>query len=214
MSSPRLPSKEEKLLRSVEKEIERSYAAKQAAPVPLWRRLLGTATKKSNNGSAASTSASPSTRGLLGTQREEQERAKKATDVASSVPRHPSEAGAEGDGVQPAVLDRSGHAAIMKSALARIQGGQDSGAFAEMEQAMKGLMDVSFKRRERDPVLPAEFVSKWPHGNVSIMDCSAFLSWAHAALCLVFLTSSLTSCLCSWHIDNLKCACCRPFLVS
>lgn len=188
MSSPRLSSKEEELLRSVERAIERSYAAKQATNVPLWRRLLGNASKKSKNDSAALTTAPPSPGVLVGTQREEQERAKEGADVASSAPRHPSEAGAEGDDVQPAAQDRSVHAAtMMKSALARIQGGQNSGAFVDMELAMKGLMDVSFKGRERVPVLPAEFRSKWPHGNVRIIDCSAFLSLAHAAFCLVSL---------------------------
>jgi hypothetical protein len=55
---------------------------------------------------------------------------------------------------ETSMLDRSGHAAIMKSTLARIQGGGDSDTFAEMERAMKGLMDVSFEGRDKDPVVP------------------------------------------------------------
>ncbi|XP_039789653.1 U-box domain-containing protein 73-like [Panicum virgatum] len=55
---------------------------------------------------------------------------------------------------------------MMTSALARIhQVGEAGGAeaFAEMEQALKGLMDVSFEAKE--PVLPAEFMSKWSCAN-------------------------------------------------
>ncbi|OEL24037.1 U-box domain-containing protein 73 [Dichanthelium oligosanthes] len=168
-STPRAPSKEQKMLRAVERAIGRSHAAKKATNVNVspWRRLFGKAIKEGKNSPAASKSSSAPP----GTQQEEREPAKKGADVAvgdsSSVPRHRSEAGAEGDGVQvvqAAALDRSGYAAMMKSAVARIHGG-DGEAFAEMEQALKGLMDVSFKAK--DPVLPAEFVSKWSRANKS-----------------------------------------------
>ncbi|RLM79659.1 U-box domain-containing protein 73-like [Panicum miliaceum] len=177
--SPRVPSSiEEKLLRAVERAIARNYAAKQAAKqaatanVSPWRRLFRKVIKEIKNGPATSKTASALPPALPRTQQEERERPKKGTDVpagdSSSVSWHPSEAGAEGDGVQvvqAAVLDRPGYAEMMKSALARIQVGEAGGAeaFAEMEQALKGLMDVSFKAK--DPVLPAEFKTKWTCAN-------------------------------------------------
>jgi hypothetical protein len=145
--------------------------------------------KEIKNGPATSKTASALPPALPRTQQEERERPKKGTDVpagdSSSVSWHPSEAGAEGDGVQvvqATVLDRPGYAEMMKSALARIQVGEAGGAeaFAEMEQALKGLMDVSFKAKE--PVLPAEFKTEWTCANVSIMECSGFLFGVHGVL--------------------------------
>jgi hypothetical protein len=60
----------------------------------------------------------------------------------------------------------------MRSALAKIQeaavaDAQGEAAFAEMEQAMTGLMDLSYKK-VAPPELPREFASKWSSsGDVS-----------------------------------------------
>ena len=193
--SPRVPSSnEEKLLRAVERAIARSYAAKQAAKpaeatanVSPWRRLFRKVIKEIKIGPATSKSASA----LPRTRQEERERPKKDTTW------HPSEAGAEGDGVQVVhAADRPGYAAMMTSALARIhQVGEAGGAeaFAEMEQALKGLMDVSFEAKE--PVLPAEFMSKWScANNVSIMEFSGFLfRFQGVLLCLPFMPSGCSA---------------------
>ncbi|KAL6634399.1 hypothetical protein ACP70R_027070 [Stipagrostis hirtigluma subsp. patula] len=170
--SPRRPamSEEERLLRAVEREIERSNAARRAAEASgsPWRKLFNMATKKSKNPAAAKKRSLAPTSPPR-TQQEEREPANEGADVAgrsSSVPGSSSEAGARDDGMlagQAAALPRSGYAAMMKRALARIQGGDvgDSGeAFAEMGRAMKGLMDVSFEVKV--PELPMEFVSKLP----------------------------------------------------
>ena len=207
--SPRVPSSnEEKLLRAVERAIARSYAAKQAAKpaeatanVSPWRRLFRKVIKEIKIGPATSKSASALPPALPRTQQEERERPKKGTGVpagdSSSVPWHPSEAGAAGDGVQVVhAADRPGYAAMMKSALVRIQAGEAGGAeaFAEMEQALKGLMDVSFKALDR-PMLPAEFMSKWScANNVSIMEFSGFLfRFQGVLLCLPFMPSGCSA---------------------
>ncbi|XP_034604780.1 uncharacterized protein [Setaria viridis] len=168
--SPRVPSsKEEKLVGAVERAIERIYEAKRAANLSPWRRLFGKAIKQIKNGPAASKSVA-----RPGTKQDERERAKKGAGVpagvSSSVHRQLSEASGEGDGEQveqAAALEKPVYAAMMKSALARIQVGDagEAEVFAEMEQALKGLMDVSFKAK--DPVVPAEFVSKWSRGSES-----------------------------------------------
>ncbi|TVU30049.1 hypothetical protein EJB05_21653, partial [Eragrostis curvula] len=167
-SPPRTPpparpalSEEEKLLRAVEREIERSQAARRSSWASPLRRLVSNATKKGKNLLTAPPSPSR-------TRQEVREAAKKVAGDAggsSSASKKPSEATREDDGVlvrQAAALDRSGCAATMKGALARIQGGDVSDnaeAFSEMEQAMKGLMGVLFKEKA-DPVLPEVFLSK------------------------------------------------------
>lgn len=165
-------SEEEKLLRAVEREIERSYAAKRSSCPSPWRQLVQKATKKSNAASKKPSSAPPSP------SRASQE-AKKGVGIAGasgSGSKNQAEGGAEEEGSpvgQAAALLRSCCAATMKCALARIQSGDvgDNGeAFTDMEQAMKGLMDVSF-RKEKAPGVPRKFVSRWPRGDVSARVC-------------------------------------------
>ncbi|KAK1617710.1 hypothetical protein QYE76_023227 [Lolium multiflorum] len=74
---------------------------------------------------------------------------------------------------QPATHTRSEFAAAMRSALAKIQeaaagDAQGEAAFAEMEQAMAGLMDLSYKKVE-PPKLPSEFATKWAPGNADAL---------------------------------------------
>jgi hypothetical protein len=65
---------------------------------------------------------------------------------------------------------------MMKCVLKRIQASDASddagaGAFAEMEQAMKGLMDVLFKEKVV-PMLPGVFMSNLPCvDDVSTVPC-------------------------------------------
>uniref|UniRef100_A0A3B6LR28 RING-type E3 ubiquitin transferase n=1 Tax=Triticum aestivum TaxID=4565 RepID=A0A3B6LR28_WHEAT len=67
---------------------------------------------------------------------------------------------------------RSEFAAMMQTALAKIQEGaaaddqaQGQAAFAEMEKAMTGLMDLSHKKTSGPPKLPRDFATKWPHSD-------------------------------------------------
>lgn len=72
---------------------------------------------------------------------------------------------------QPVVHTRSEFAATMQSALVKIQeaavaGSEGEAAFAEMEQAMTGLMAVSYK--EAEPAkLPRVFATRWAQDDVS-----------------------------------------------
>ncbi|CAN6238155.1 unnamed protein product [Urochloa humidicola] len=57
---------------------------------------------------------------------------------------------------------------MMRSALANIQEdaeGQEQAPFAKMEEAMTGLMELTYGKAEAPnrPELPREFATSWPH---------------------------------------------------
>lgn len=69
-------------------------------------------------------------------------------------------------------LTRSGYGAMMRSALAHIQEdaeGQEQEPFAKMEDAMTGLMKLTYGKAEltNPSRLPREFATRWPDGDVS-----------------------------------------------
>ncbi|KAL6888815.1 hypothetical protein ACP4OV_009841 [Aristida adscensionis] len=193
-------SEEEKILRAVERAIERSNAARRAAkasPSP-WRRLVRMATKKksrrpagvSKNRSPAAPASPRSSSGLPSRSRIEREgwepaaadfSDRRASSVLAAVGSS-SEAGADDDDAgQGAAQARSACAAMMKRALARIQSedvGDAGEAFADTEQAMKDLMEASFG--ERIPVLPTEFMSRLPRGD--LIHEVIVLSWKHVRI--------------------------------
>jgi hypothetical protein len=173
-SPPRPPparpavSHAETLLRGVEGEIERSHAARRSSWVSPLRKLIRKATKKAKAGATASrnlllTPPSPSRKLQEG--REASKNSASEGQGLSSEFKKLSDASA---------LDRSGYSAMMKCALKRIQAGDasdDAGAFAEIEQAMKGLMDVLFKEKVV-PMLPRVFMSNLPCvDDVSTVPC-------------------------------------------
>jgi hypothetical protein len=176
-SPPRPPparpavSQEETLLRGVEGEIGRSHAARRSSWVSPLRKLIRKATNK-GKGAAASRNRllmPPSPSRKLQEGREASKNSASEGQGLSSESKKLSEATTEAS-----ALDRPAYSAMMKCALKRIQAGDasdDAGAFAEMEQAMKGLMDVLFKEKVV-PMLPGVFMSNLPCvDDVSTVPC-------------------------------------------
>lgn len=184
----------DELLDAVDKEIQESYRARDRAegsqdspssappsPSRLWRgareaakRVLGIAKN-----------SSPAPRSAARILHEEQA----SPDVAvtsRSAPEEAARTGSEDEArsqsaQQPVALTRSEYVAMMRSALAKIQEGAAAGdegeaAFAEMERAMTGLMDLTYGNVVEPPKLPYEFATKWPHADVSAM-ASEFLGF-------------------------------------
>ncbi|KAE8813802.1 U-box domain-containing protein 9 [Hordeum vulgare] len=180
--TPAAATLEQRLRRSVEREINEARAMQRAeagqgssSPSPsapassrsrFWprarqaaRKVLGIS-KKPSPGSAAGTPHG-------------QETVPEAAGTSESAARTGPGDEARSE-QQPVVVApaRSEFAAMMQSALAKIQEGataddqaQGQAAFAEMEKAMTGLMDLSHKKTSGPPKLPRDFATRWPHSD-------------------------------------------------
>nr|CAB3446602.1 unnamed protein product [Digitaria exilis] len=87
-------------------------------------------------------------------------------------------------------LTRSGYGAMMRSALADIQEdaeGQEQAPFAKMQEAMTGLMKLTYGKAEptNPSQLPREFATRWPHSDDDLshrglMDDPVILASGHS----------------------------------
>ncbi|KAM0873141.1 hypothetical protein ACQ4PT_038275 [Festuca glaucescens] len=169
---------EKELLRDVQKEIEertrarlRARAQESSSSGQPLRFLRGARKVVKKVLGVGKNSAPSSPRSAARTLRE-QNTASEVADTSDSVPVVAPTTGindAARSEQQPVTHTRSEFAAAMRSALEKIQDAaaddaQGEAAFAEMEQAMTGLMDLSYKKVE-PPKLPRDFATKWSSGD-------------------------------------------------
>ncbi|VAI20155.1 unnamed protein product [Triticum turgidum subsp. durum] len=180
---PAAATLEQRLRSSVEREIDEASAMQPAeagqgssSPAPassrprFWprarqaaRKVLGISKKPSARSAAGTPHGQDTVPDASGTS--------ESAAVAAARTGTGDEAGSEQQPVEVAPT-RSEFAAMMQTALAKIQEGdaaddqaQGQAAFAEMEKAMTGLMDLSHKKTSGPPKLPRDFATKWPHSE-------------------------------------------------
>ncbi|CAL5058217.1 unnamed protein product [Urochloa decumbens] len=172
-TSPADDTLENRLLRTLNWEIQenaRAISSVQPSPSPPPGCCLGVF------GVAAGTSARSSSTQRSPPRNPAQGQA--SSDVAGtsgSAPPDPEPArtGSEEEATpeqDQAALTRSGYGAMMRSALANIQEdaeGQEQTPFAKMEEAMTGLMQLTYGKAEppNPPELPREFATRWLHDD-------------------------------------------------
>jgi hypothetical protein len=172
---------QEDLLRHVEKEIEERTGAslragaQESSSSGQPSRFLRGARKAAKKVLGVGKNPAPSSPRSAARTLREQNTASGIAGTSGSVPVAAPATGIDDEArseQQPATRTRSEFAAAMRSALAKIQedaaagDAQGEAAFAEMEQAMTGLMDLSYKKVE-PPKLPRDFATKWAPDNVS-----------------------------------------------
>uniref|UniRef100_A0ACD5ZIT9 Uncharacterized protein n=1 Tax=Avena sativa TaxID=4498 RepID=A0ACD5ZIT9_AVESA len=174
---------EDKMLRDVEKQITDSTRARRRAqgssssalpsPSRLWRGARKAAKKFLGVGKNSDPSSPRSAARTL----PEQTTASNVVGASDSVPETTVINDETRSGQHPVAHTRSEFADMMRTALAKIKeeaadDAQGEAAFAEMEKAMTGLMDLSYKKL-KPPKIPRHFATKWPpsdadplHGGV------------------------------------------------
>uniref|UniRef100_A0ACD5Z0S5 Uncharacterized protein n=1 Tax=Avena sativa TaxID=4498 RepID=A0ACD5Z0S5_AVESA len=162
---------ENKMLRDVEKEIAtraRNRARALPSPARLWRGARKAAKKFLGGGKNSGPSSPSSAARTL----REQTTASNVVGTSDSVRETTVINDETRSGQQHVAHTRSEFAAMMRSAMAKIQeeagaaDAQREAAFAEMEKAMTGLMDLSYEKAE-PPKLPRHFATKWPASDLA-----------------------------------------------
>ncbi|TVU01536.1 hypothetical protein EJB05_53002 [Eragrostis curvula] len=126
------------------------------------RRFLGKARSSSADSSPTRRSPETSSRGeqassgLAGTSGSALEAPARTGSVQESSPEQ-----------HVAAPTRSDFVAMMRSAVVKIQddGREVQPVFNEMQQAMTGLMELTYGEAPNPPELPQEFATKWPHDD-------------------------------------------------
>ncbi|CAO2045812.1 unnamed protein product [Urochloa humidicola] len=177
-TSPAEETLEDRLLNDLDRQIQentRAISSVQQPPPPsppppgCCLAVFGVA--RSTSARSSSTQRSPPRSPPRG-----QPRGLVSFDVAGtsgSAPAGPARTGSEEEATREqdqAALTRPGYGAMMRSALANIQEdaeGQEQASFAKMEEAMTGLMQLTYGKGmpPNPPELPREFATRWTHDD-------------------------------------------------
>ncbi|KAL6634306.1 hypothetical protein ACP70R_026977 [Stipagrostis hirtigluma subsp. patula] len=135
------------------------------------RRVLAVA--RSSSAASSPTRSPPAARSPRGEQA-----SSGVAGTSSSAPAELARTGSEQEAMRKqhqAAQTRSAYGAMMRSALGKIptqEGGrgarvEEQGAFAEREQTLKGLMELTYRKPEPPnvPELPHELATKWPRDD-------------------------------------------------
>ncbi|XP_062224510.1 U-box domain-containing protein 73-like [Phragmites australis] len=245
---------EDELLRVVEREIQENTRAlarpsssapsspSSCCPSSPSRLVRGAARRVLGIAMSSSAASSPTRRSPARSPRGEQASSDLA-GTSGSAPEVPAGIRSEEEArpeQHQATHTRSGYAAMMRSALAKIQEGADDSegqaAFAEMEDAMTGLMELTYGKPELPnmPEPPHEFATKWPRDDADplhsgVMDDPVILASGYSVdrsyhqwscpqknICPVtnetlphsFIASNhlLRDMIAAWRIDHLTCS--------
>ncbi|TVU30028.1 hypothetical protein EJB05_21630 [Eragrostis curvula] len=188
------------LQRQINEETARSASSAPSSPSSsargVARMFLGKAKSSSATSSRTRRSPATSSRGeraasdLVGTSGSALVAPARTGSVQESRPEQPARTGSVQESrpeQYEAAPTRSDFGAMMRSAVVKIQDDdrEVQPVFNEMQQAMTGLMEVTYEEAPNPPKLPQQFATKWPHDDAdpsgsALMDDPVILASGYA----------------------------------